>query len=82
MILARNFGDSAGTTLIIALDERSTTFVAAQNAKPIFVEQTDFVLDSDNSDARNVIINKVKHIIIEKKIKNIRWVTEKNFLNF
>lgn len=79
VILARNFGDSPEPVLLVALDQRSTTFVVARNAQPIFVEQTDFTLASDNPD---VILNKVKNIVTEKKIKNIRWITEKNFLNF
>lgn len=101
VILARNFGNFPEPTLIVGLDERSTTFVVARNAKPVFVEQTDFSLKdaiphlSESSaqnhfaedgyafgKVRDVILNKVKNIITDKKIKNVRWVTEKNFLNF
>ncbi len=79
LILAKNFSNSVESILIVDLDERSTTFVVARNAQPIFVEQTDFTLASDSPD---VILNKVKNIVAEKKIKNIKWVTKDHFLIF
>lgn len=79
VVLAKNFGFAKEPILIVDLDDRSTTFVVVQEGKPIFIEQTDFTLASNSSD---VIMNKVKNIVTEKKIKNIQWVTKSFFYSF
>lgn len=78
-ILAKNFDVGKEPVLVVDLDDRSTAFVVAQEGKPVFTEHTDF---SQASGTPDVILNKVKNLVAEKKIKNIRWVTKNFFYSF
>lgn len=78
-VLAKNFSVGREPILIVDLDDRSTLLMVAEDGKPVFAEHTDF---TQASGAPDVIMNKVKNIVTEKKIKNIRWVTKNFFYSF
>lgn len=67
-VLARVLGKEKESALIVNIGNNFSSFIVAQEGFPIFISKTDFGMASGEWD---VIINKVKKIAAERKIKKI-----------